>query len=383
MSLPTYEMVINPEESSDVEVSFVALVDKPAIERNFMAFKNQRLEFAINEEKRIISGPAMIADQLIYRKDENGEYNVFFSPDTVRDIALKFFKKDYQKNLNLFHDPNLSLQGVTIFESFVSDTSRGIQGMKGYEDLPDGTWFISAKVENDEVWQAIKGGQVKGFSVEGIFSFMKLNRPVSNSAHFFKEELNIMSELKELWNQFKERFGGPMSPVAPAAPANPEQKMSQEYTLKDGTVVTAEVLEPGGVLMVGDVPAPAGVHEFQDGTKVTVAEGGLIQSVEPALAPADPAAPGDYSEQFKSYDEKFSTWDQKFTEHINAYNTMSGEFNSLKEKFSGLLGLVEKLIETPTAESVQGNKGQFNSNKPAREEKLKELASLFSTIKKK
>lgn len=158
MSLPTYEMVINPEESSDVEVSFVALVDKPAIERNFMAFKNQRLEFAINEEKRIISGPAMIADQLIYRKDENGEYNVFFSPDTVRDIALKFFKKDYQKNLNLFHDPNLSLQGVTIFESFVSDTSRGIQGMKGYEDLPDGTWFISAKVENDEVWQAIKGG---------------------------------------------------------------------------------------------------------------------------------------------------------------------------------------------------------------------------------
>lgn len=480
MSLPTYEMVINPEESSDVEVSFVALVDKPAIERNFMAFKDgfggpgsgpnpgggsedskdlgsmtddeltvhknkliekannlvekknklfpnpdiesamspeekeltreiakvqseanavviekrkrkksgagmmSKMTFAINEEKRIISGPAMIADQLIYRKDENGEYNVFFSPDTVRDIALKFFKKDYQKNLNLFHDPNLSLQGVTIFESFVSDTSRGIQGMKGYEDLPDGTWFISAKVENDEVWQAIKGGQVKGFSVEGIFSFMKLNRPVANSSHLFKEESNIMSDIKELWNQFKEKFMGgvPATPNAPAAPATPE-KMSQEYTLKDGTVVTAEVLEPGGVLMVGDVPAPAGVHEFQDGTKVTVAEGGLIQSVEPALAPADPAAPADYSEQFKSYDEKFSTWDQKFTEHINAYNTMSGEFNSLKEKFSAMADLVGKLIETPTAESVQGNKGQFNSNKPAREEKLKELASLFSTIKKK
>ncbi len=487
MSLPTYEMVINPEESSDVEVSFVALVDKPAIERNFLAFnslvdfggpgsgrhpegggggdaggdsggdgdvskalakpRHERSEddikkiykkktkkevkdivdngkswlkknkdkvgtiehrtvsrevnvgdriikghyssdlyftFAINEEKRIISGPAMIADQLIYRKDENGEYNVFFSPDTVRDIALKFFKKDYQKNLNLFHDPNLSLQGVTIFESFVSDTSRGIQGMKGYEDLPDGTWFISAKVENDEVWQAIKGGQVKGFSVEGIFSFMKLNRPVANSSHLFKEESNIMSDIKELWNQFKEKFMGgvPATPNAPAAPATPE-KMSQEYTLKDGTVVTAEVLEPGGVLMVGDVPAPAGVHEFQDGTKVTVAEGGLIQSVDPALAPADPAAPADYSEQFKSYDEKFSTWDQKFTEHINAYNTMSGEFNSLKEKFSAMADLVGKLIETPTAESVQGNKGQFNSNKPAREEKLKELASLFSTIKKK
>ena len=103
MALPVYEMVINPDESSEVEVSFVALVDKPAIEKNFLAF-NKALQFAINEEKRIISGPAMIANQLIYRKDANGEYNVFFSPETIREIAIKFFKKDYQKNINLFHD---------------------------------------------------------------------------------------------------------------------------------------------------------------------------------------------------------------------------------------------------------------------------------------
>jgi hypothetical protein len=173
MKLPVFELVINPDESSDAEVSFVALVDKPAIEKNFLAFNAIPLQFAVNDEKRIISGPAMVAESLIYRRDEQGEYNVFFSAATIKEIALKFFKKDYQKNLNLFHDPSLPLNGVTIFESFISDKERGIQPMKGFEDLPDGSWFISAKVENDEVWAKIKSGEVKGFSVEGIFSYVK------------------------------------------------------------------------------------------------------------------------------------------------------------------------------------------------------------------
>lgn len=171
--LPAYEMVIDENAESEVEVSFIALVDKPAIEKNFMAFNSVRLDFAIDPARQIISGPAMVPDTLIYRRDAGGEYNVFFSKDTIESIALKFFKKDYQKNLNLFHDPALSLQGVTIFESFVSDKARGIQPMKGFEDLPDGTWFISAKVENPEVWAKVQTGEVKGFSVEGIFSYMK------------------------------------------------------------------------------------------------------------------------------------------------------------------------------------------------------------------
>ena len=156
MDLPVYELVISNEETSDVEVSFVALVDKPAIERNFLAFKNDRMTFSVNEEKRIISGPVMISGELIYRKDSQGEFNVFFSKETVRDIAIKFFKKDYQKNLNLFHDPAQSVDGVIIFESFLSDKERGINPMTGFDDLTDGTWFISAKVDNDEVWQKIK-----------------------------------------------------------------------------------------------------------------------------------------------------------------------------------------------------------------------------------
>lgn len=371
MDLPVYEMVINPDEASDVEVSFVALVDKPAIERNFLAFNSQRLDFAINDEKRIISGPAMVSDQLIYRKDQNGEYNVFFSPETVRDIALKFFKKDYQKNLNLFHDPNLSLEGVTIFESFVSDKARGIQPMKGFEDLPDGSWFISAKVENDQVWEAIKSGQVKGFSVEGIFSFMKLNRPVSHSSHFNTEN-NLMTELKDLWSKFKEKFLGDVP-----------EKLSQEVTLKDGTVVEVDKLEVGGIALVGGAPAPAGVHELMDGTKITVGEGGVIEAVEAAMS-QEPEKPVDqYAEQFTALNEKLSRYEQDFSAHVTAYNNMAQEFAAQKEQIKNLVELVGKIIETPSAESVQGDKSQFSTQKATRQEKIKELTSIFQSFKKK
>lgn len=385
MDLPVYEMVINPEETSDVEVSFVALVDKPAIERNFMAFKDSRLNFAINEDQRIISGPAMVADQLIYRRDENGEYNVFFSAETIKDIALKFFKKDYHKNLNLFHDPSLSLEGVTIFESFVSDSARGIMPMKGFEDLPDGSWFISAKVDNEQVWQQVKSGAVKGFSVEGIFSFMKkndLNRTGSDYAHI--SETTFMADIKEMWKAFTEKFLGELPVNANPAPAPaPNQQMGTDITLKDGTVAKVDNMAVGGVVMIGEAPAPAGEHELADGSKIVLGEGGVIMEIMPAGAPAMPESP-DFSEQFKAYDEKLTAYESKFTEHINAYNQMSQEFAQTKDQLKQLVALVGQLIDTPTAETVTGNKAGFNTHKvDTAEQKRKELAGLFAKLKNK
>jgi hypothetical protein len=378
MDLPVYQMVINNEETSDVEVSFVALVDKPAIERNFLAFKDQKLYFDINEEKRIISGPAMVADQLIYRKDASGEFNVFFSAETVRDIAVKFFKKDYQKNLNLFHDPSMSLDGVTIFESFVSDKSRGIQPMKGYEDLPDGSWFISAKVDNDQVWSKIKSGEVKGFSVEGIFSFLKKgeNRPILQSSHF-EEENSFMSELKDLWKQFKDNFIGDVNtPAAPVA--------LSDYQLKDGTAITVDKLEVGGVVMVAGIPAPAGDHELMDGTKLTVGDGGFISAVTPAQNDAAaPGMPNDYSSDFAAINEKFTAYEAKFTEQANQLNAFTEKFQKANDTINSLVELVGKIIETPTAETVTGDKNTFSTQKSTTKfDRIKELAETFKKIKK-
>ena len=134
----------------------------------------ERQNFAIqDEEERIISGPLMLADTPIYRNDDNGEYYVVFTKETIKKIAQRFFKKGYQSNVNLMHDQGNLTEGMTMFESWIKDDKRGIKAMKGFEDVPDGSWFGSFKVDNDEVWQMVKDGKVKGFSVEGQFNYRK------------------------------------------------------------------------------------------------------------------------------------------------------------------------------------------------------------------
>lgn len=169
MGLPLFKCIIDNLLDSELQVEFVSLVDRPAIEKNFLAY-SEKLKFNLDTERRIISGPAMIADMEIYRKDETlGEYYTVFDKESILSIVQKFFKKGYMQNFNIMHDPKKTTSGITIFESFITDAARGVMPMKGFEDTPDGSWFLSAKVDDDDIWASVKDGTIKGFSVEGIF----------------------------------------------------------------------------------------------------------------------------------------------------------------------------------------------------------------------
>jgi hypothetical protein len=192
--LPVYKMDIVSDENSDLEVDWIALVDKPAIEKNFMAFNEheQKMAFAIQDDEQIITGALMLADKIIYRNDENGEYYVQFGKDTIKKIAQKFFTKGYQSNVNLMHDSGQRLDGLTMFESWITDEKRGVKAMKGFEDVPEGSWFGSFKVNNPDVWQMVKEGKVKGFSVEGLFQM----KPTE------KQDINQVAE--NMWSQIQD-----------------------------------------------------------------------------------------------------------------------------------------------------------------------------------
>jgi len=174
MELPIYELRIQEDLADDAEVSFVALVDKPAIQKNFLVFNEQKLAFAIeSEDQNIISGPLMLADEPIIRNNAKyGQHFIKFSAETIKEIAIKFSKKGYQKNVNLMHDDNMQLDGLVMFESFIVDSKRGIKPMNGFETVKDGSWFGSFYVENEQAWDLIKQGKVKGFSVEGMFDYV-------------------------------------------------------------------------------------------------------------------------------------------------------------------------------------------------------------------
>ena len=132
-----------------------------------------RSKFTSNEEKRLVTGPLMIPDSMIFRRDEKfGEYYVTYTAETIKKIAEKFMQNQYIANVNTEH--KTPIDQVFMVESFITDGDRGISAPKGFEDCPEGTWFGTYKVNNEDVWSQVKDGTFKGFSVEGAFAHRKL-----------------------------------------------------------------------------------------------------------------------------------------------------------------------------------------------------------------
>jgi hypothetical protein len=122
-----------------------------------------------NEEKRIVLGPAMIPDQKIFRKDSLGNpYYVFFSAETIKMIAEKYMKNKYTDNNDQMHDGK-AVKDVYVIESWIKEDESDKSTKYGYESTPVGTWFVSMKVKNEEIWKKVKDGKLNGFSVSGFF----------------------------------------------------------------------------------------------------------------------------------------------------------------------------------------------------------------------
>jgi hypothetical protein len=150
------------------ELKRISLVSVPAIEEEFLLFSKELTFATLDEEKRIVTGPAMRPEIHIPRKDDNGElYYGFFSEDTVRKAAELFFKKNSNANLtNLEHE--FEVDGVYVYESWiVVDPNVDKAKALGFSDVRKGDWWVSMKVENDVVWKNyLKTGLIRGFSVE-------------------------------------------------------------------------------------------------------------------------------------------------------------------------------------------------------------------------
>jgi hypothetical protein len=131
---------------------------------------DMRQAYAVqSEEKRIISGPIMLANVPIYRFDDiRGEYYVTFPPDTIFSIVKKMARKGLYKAVNTDHTNPVD-DGVHMIEMYLIDRDRGVMPPKGYEDAEDGSAFASYLIDNEEIWTKVKAGEWKGFSVEGMF----------------------------------------------------------------------------------------------------------------------------------------------------------------------------------------------------------------------
>lgn len=160
---PLLRLKINGEEDG---VKIISLVEFPAVERNFIQLSKE-VKLSLNDEKKELLGVALIPDMPIYRRDEQGEYYIVFSAESIRKIAINFYKKLNVNMADVEHNHNIE-NGITYFQSMIIDKEQGICP-KAFKDLPNGTWIVGCKIDNINVWDAVKNGTVKGFSIDGIF----------------------------------------------------------------------------------------------------------------------------------------------------------------------------------------------------------------------
>ena len=164
------ELVLD-ENNAVNGIDAISIVNEPAIESSFIALKNEQQEVklaTVDKEKRILMGAALIPNKMIFRRNGEDEFYVYFSAATIRKASEMFLQRGNQNETTLEHEATLT--GLSVVESWIVEGEQDKSRMHGLTP-PVGTWMVSMKVYNDDVWRDyVKTGKVTGFSIEGYFS---------------------------------------------------------------------------------------------------------------------------------------------------------------------------------------------------------------------
>lgn len=164
--------------TKDSDVFAISLVEDPAIEINYIALaKEKPLQLLLeNEDKHMLIGCVLVPNKPIYRRTEEGEeFYIQFDEKTVEYLAHNYLKNNRLESFTTDHSQEED--GICVVESWVK-MSENDKSVDYGIDCPIGSWLIATKVDNEDVWQRIKKGELKGFSVEAFVNLeeLKLNK---------------------------------------------------------------------------------------------------------------------------------------------------------------------------------------------------------------
>lgn len=278
-NLPTRELKLAEEIDG---VFAISVVDAPAIESNFMLFNqtkpNNLIIFDLTQanpvvnlaaEEQVITGPALIPNKLILRQDVKTQeyYNVVLSAATIKQTAQKFFQQKNNTNTTLAHQANVD--NTFYFESWlITDPNNDKAKALGFQDLPAGTWMVSLKVVEPELWATIKSGEFHGFSIEGYFT--EVEAPKNKFANMMNKMEKFLTSFQNILKSFA----------------------VQNLKLEDGTEITWD--DSTNEVMTLDtegnsIPLSDGDYKLADGTPLKIKDGKKVDAPEQPAAAATEA----------------------------------------------------------------------------------------------
>jgi hypothetical protein len=287
-------------------------------------------------------------------------------------------------NFNLMHDPRQIAEGVYMLDNLIIDNERGKVAPKEFEKVPNGSLWGSAKVDNDEIWNSIKAGEFKGFSVEGMFKQLEpvemeedLINKIRQTIQDFQKSIedNVqLSNKQTIDNMSKETLDKVKKLIfgEETAEATVTEIKLMAAELADGTMVNVDpALEVGAMVTVeveGVVaPIPNGEYPLADGTVVTVAEGAIsdIKEVEAeeeeemeTEATPEPVVETVTEAKIRKIIESTETvFNEQFAKLTEELETVKAEFAKYKEesdtKEKAMFSAVEELANESSVAPIK------------------------------
>ena len=312
----------------DSETYAISMVESPAIESDFVALskEEEKRVFLESDERHMCYGAALIPDKDIYRNNGEQEFYISFTKESIEKMSQDFMKNYRQNEVTLDHDEMAN--DITITESWlVEDPYKDKANALGI-NVPKGTWMIGMKVNQIDVWDRVKSGELKGFSVESMISLEDFSKQNTNNMNI---ETNDM-----FWDKLKN-------------------------ILKD--TFSKKVEEP----TVEELSANSGftnVDDYQKEVEAVKAELEEQNAQEPTVEPiVEPTVEEPKPEEEPKVDEPVVE-EPKVEENPKEDNTkhleeligsLKEEINALKEMNSGLNDKVKELSKEPSAKPVNTN----------------------------
>lgn len=262
--IPLFNALITDWETGMYAIS---LVDRPAVESDFLKFADEQkmpLYCVADEERKIVRGVIMRADFPIYRRSEEmGEYYIVFSADTIRIMAEKYLADYNQNNITLHHIAGSYAEGIHLVQYFLKDTAQGISPV-GFENIEDGSLFAEFQIHDEMLWEQIKAGTFKGFSLEGVFALERVKENTTNSQ-------NNMSKMQKFKEALAKLVGECFAQVTTDKGV---LRWETDEDLKAGDTVFY-INENGEPIKPED-----GDYKTEDGKVIRVADGKVVEIVD-------------------------------------------------------------------------------------------------------
>lgn len=365
LGLPVFEAKINEESEG---ILAIALVDSPAVESNFMFFnkldENKVIQkFSIqDEEKHIITGVVMRADFPIYRYDVNyGEYYIFYSADTIKVMAEKMMNDNTFNSINIMHDDDKYVNGVNIVELFIKDKTKGIDPA-GFEEIEEGSLFATYKVNNEQIWNEIKLGEFKGFSLQGLFSIEQ------STKYDFEKKNDDKNTLKKYMNRLTKKIVNSIVKFGSVKTDQGELYWVGEGQLEIGDELFKEEGEDR-------VKVEDGTYVTEDKVEITVTEGLVSEIKTPEVVEEAP------EEQANEDETPDTTPDPAKEDDVRAeIDDLKAAMETMKAEIERLRGEIEAIKGEPAQPPVMDEYekvAKFKTN----DSKINNAISIVSKLK--